>query len=87
MDDELAIILNDGYTGTDAPEVTYGGDHVREDAPTYTGEVSFDSDTYRVADDGDRHLVDPDLNTDSDAIDIYTVDATKHRRDGNPATP
>ena len=47
IDDELAIILNDGYTGTAAPEVAYGGDHVREDAPTYTGEVSFDADTYR----------------------------------------
>ncbi|CAI8050769.1 hypothetical protein GBAR_LOCUS27840 [Geodia barretti] len=50
VDDELVIILDDGYTGTSAPEVAYDGDHVREDAPTYTGEVSFDSATYRVAD-------------------------------------
>ena len=76
LDDELAIILNDGYTGTSAPTVTYGGDHARTDAPTYTGEVSFDSDTYRVADEVTVTLVDPDLNADADGIDIYTVNAT-----------
>ena len=76
LDDELVIILNDGYTGTDAPTVTYGGDHARTDAPTYTGEVSFDSDTYRVADEVTVTLVDPDLNADADGIDIYTVNAT-----------
>ena len=76
VDDELVIILDDGYTGTSAPEVTYDGDHVREDAPTYTGEVSFDSATYRVADEVTVILVDPDLNVDAGAIDIYTVDVT-----------
>ena len=76
VDDELVIILDDGYTGTSAPEVAYDGDHVREDAPTYTGEVSFDSATYRVADEATVILVDPDLNVDADAIDIYTVDVT-----------
>ena len=75
VDDELVIILDDGYTGTSAPEVTYDGDHVREDAPTYTGEVSFDSATYRVADEVTVILVDPDLNVDAGAIDIYTVQA------------
>ena len=76
MGDELVIILDDGYTGTSAPTVAYDGDHVREDAPTYTGEVSFDSDTYRVADEVTVTLVDPDLNIDADGIDIYTVNAT-----------
>ena len=76
VDDELVIILDDGYTGTSAPEVAYDGDHVREDAPTYTGEVSFDSATYRVADEVTVILVDPDLNVDADAIDIYTIDVT-----------
>ena len=75
VDDELVIILDDGYTGTSAPEVAYDGDHVREDAPTYTGEVSFDSATYRVADEVTVTLVDPDLNVDAGAIDIYTVQA------------
>ena len=76
VDDELVIILDDGYTGTSAPEVAYDGDHVREDAPSYTGEVSFDSATYRVADEVTVIVVDPDLNVDAGAIDIYTVDVT-----------
>ena len=45
IDDELAIILNEGRTGTDAPTVVYDGSHVREDAPSHTGEVSFDAAT------------------------------------------
>ena len=76
IDDELAIILNEGLTGTDGPTVTYDGDHVREDAPSHTGEVSFDAATYNVADEVTVILVDPDLNIDADGIDIYTVDAT-----------
>ena len=76
IDDELAIILNEGLTGTDAPTVVYDGDHVREDAPAYTGEISFDAATYNVADEVTVILVDPDLNIDADGIDIYTVDAT-----------
>ena len=75
VDDELAIILN-GHPDADTPEVTYGGDHVRPDALTHTGEVSFDAATYNVADDVTVILVDPDLNIDADGIDIYTVDAT-----------
>ena len=76
IDDELAIILNEGLTGTDAPTVTYDDDHVREDAPSHTGEISFDAATYNVADEVTVILVDPDLNIDADGIDIYTVDAT-----------
>ena len=76
IDDELAIILNEGLTGTDGPTVVYDGDHVREDAPSHTGEVSFDAATYNVADEVTVILVDPDLNIDADGIDIYTVDAT-----------
>ena len=74
--DELEIILNEGLTGTDAPTVVYDDSHVREDAPSHTGEVSFDAATYNVADDVTVILVDPDLNIDADGIDIYTVDAT-----------
>ena len=73
--DELVIILDGDYTGTGAPTVTYGGDHVREDAPTHTGEVSFDAGAYTVADEVTVTLVDPDLNVESDGIDIYRVDA------------
>ena len=49
---------------------------MREDAPAYTGEISFDAATYNVADEVTVILVDPDLNIDADGIDIYTVDAT-----------
>ena len=73
--DELVVILDGDYTGTGAPTVTYGGDHVREDAPTHTGEVSFDAGAYTVADEVTVTLVDPDLNVESDGIDIYRVDA------------
>ena len=76
IDDELAIILNEGLTGTDAPTVVYDDTHVRENAPSHTGEVSFDAATYNVADEVTVILVDPDLNIDADGIDIYTVDAT-----------
>ena len=76
IDDELAIILNEGLTGTDGPTVVYDGDHVREDAPSHTGEISFDAATYNVADEVTVILVDPDLNIDAGGIDIYTVDAT-----------
>ena len=75
VDDELTIILN-GHPDADTPEVTYGGDHVRPDALTHTGEISFDAATYNVADDVTVILVDPDLNIDADGIDIYTVNAS-----------
>ena len=70
---ELVIVLNRDYTGGDAPEITFGGDNVSEDAPTNTGEVSLDSGTYRVADDVTITLTDLDLNTDSGAREIYHV--------------
>ena len=73
--DELVIILDGDYTGTDAPEVKYDEDNVSEDAPTHTGEVSFDAGAYTVADEVTVTLVDPDLNVESDGIDIYRVDA------------
>ena len=73
--DELVIILDGDYTGTDAPEVKYDEDNVSEDAPTHTGEVSFDTGAYMVADEVTVTLVDPDLNVESDGIDIYRVDA------------
>ena len=70
---ELAMILNTGYTGGDAPEFTYDEDNASEDAPTNTGEVSVDASTYRVSDDVTITLVDADLNTDSGAREIYRI--------------
>ncbi len=70
---ELAMILDTGYTGSDAPEFTYDEDNASEDAPTNTGEVSVDASTYRVSDDVTITLVDADLNTDSGAREIYRI--------------
>ena len=45
IDDELVIILDEGLPAPTHQTVVYDGDHVREDAPAYTGEVSFDAAT------------------------------------------
>ena len=73
---ELAMILDTGYTGTDAPEIDYAGDNASEDAPTNTGEVALDSETYRVSDEVTITLTDADLNTDSGAKEIYQITDT-----------
>ena len=70
---ELVMILDTGYTGTDAPEIDYAGDNASEDAPTNTGEVALDSETYRVSDDVTITLTDADLNTDSGSKEIYQI--------------
>ena len=70
---ELVIILDKDYTGTDAPETTYNEDNASEDAPTNTGEVSVDAAIYSVADDVTITLTDLDLNTDSGAREIFDI--------------
>ena len=80
MSDELAMILDTGYTGGDAPEFTYDEDNASEDAPTNTGEVSVDASTYRVSDDVTITLVDADLNTDSGAREIYRIASDRHHK-------
>ena len=75
LDKDLEIILDNGYTGTDGVTVKYGDKVVREDAPSHTGEVSLDSETYGVADTVTITLADADLNTLS-LVDIYTISAT-----------
>ena len=73
---ELTMILDTGYTGGDAPEFTYGEDNASEDAPSNTGEVALDSETYRVSDEVTITLTDADLNTDSGAKEIYQITDT-----------
>ena len=75
LDKDLEIILDNGYTGTDGVTVKYGDKAVREDAPSHTGKISLDSETYRVADTVTITLADADLNTLS-LVDIYTISAT-----------
>ena len=75
LDKDLEIILDNGYTGTDGVTVKYGDKAVREDAPSHTGKISLDSETYGVADTVAITLADADLNTLS-LVDIYTISAT-----------
>ena len=80
-DDPSFIVIED-LTDEDSPRVNYldlGADGVstqvadQEEAPSHSGIVSFDSDSYKTADTVTVTLEDLDLNTDSDLVDIYTV--------------
>jgi hypothetical protein len=83
--DSITMILAADHTGTSAPRIIYSdtdsdgqttGIADQADANTHNGVVSFDSDNYKVADTVTVTVEDMDLNTDSDLIDVYTVDAT-----------
>jgi hypothetical protein len=83
-DDPSFIVIED-LTDEDSPRVNYldlGADGVstqvadQEEAPSHSGIVSFDLDTYKNADTVTITLEDLDLNVDSDLIDIYTTIST-----------
>ena len=80
-DDPSFIVIED-LTDEDSPRVNYldlGSDGVstqvadQEEAPSHSGIVSFDLDTYKTADTVVITLEDLDLNVDVDLIDIYTT--------------
>ena len=80
--DDPSFIVMEDLTDEDAPRVNYldlGSDGVytqvadQEAAPSHSGVVNLDSETYKVADTVTVTLNDRDLNVDSDRIDIYTV--------------
>ncbi len=80
--DNPNFIVIEDLTDEDSPRVNYldlGADGVstqiadQEEAPTHSGVVSFDSDSYKTADTVTVTVEDLDLNTNSDLIDIYTV--------------
>ena len=80
-DDPSFIVIED-LTDEDSPRVNYldlGADGVstqvadQEEAPSHSGIVSFDNDSYKNADTVTITLEDLDLNVDSDLIDIYTT--------------
>ncbi len=84
-DDPTFIVIED-LTDEDSIRVNYldlGADGVstqiadQEEAPSHSGVVSFDSDSYKTADTVVITLDDVDLNVDSDLIDIYTVVKTE----------
>jgi hypothetical protein len=85
ISDEVILIAIEDLTDEDSIRVNYkdvGADGVatqiadQQEAPTHSGTVSFDSESYKVADTVTVTLEDQDLNTDSSLIDIYTVVAT-----------
>lgn len=80
-DDPSFIVIED-LTDEDSPRVSYndlGADGVvtpisdQEEAPSHSGIVSLNQDSYKAADTVIITLADLDLNVDSDLIDIYTV--------------
>ena len=80
-DDPTFIVMED-YTDEDDVRVTYndlGSDGVdtpvsdQEAAPSHSGVVSLNQDSYKIADTVVITLEDADLNVDSDLIDIFTV--------------
>jgi len=82
VDDYAEFLVSEDFTDEDSLRVRYndlGSDGVitpvadQQEAPTHSGVVSFDSSTYKVADTVIVTLSDPDLNRDTDIIDIYTV--------------
>ena len=86
IDDAPSFIVIEDLTDEDSPRVNYldlgsdgGSTQVadQQEAPSHSGIVSFDSDTYKTADTVTITLEDLDLNVDSDLVDIYTtVDRT-----------
>ena len=80
ISDSVTMVMTADYTGTDAPRVKYNdtdadgvytGVADQVDAPTHSGTVDFDSDSYKNADTVTITVTDQDLNTDSELIDVY----------------
>ena len=82
IDDEVSFIVIEDRTGSDAPSVTYldvdpNGIQTQvsaqEDAPSHSGVVSLNVDSFKAADLVTVTLEDLDLNVDSGLPDVYTV--------------
>jgi hypothetical protein len=80
--DEVIMIVHNDMTDEDEIRVNYfdfGADGVETQvadqlaAPTHSGVVEFDNDSYKEADTVVVTLTDADLNTNPDIINIYTV--------------
>jgi len=86
ISNEIVIIVHSTLTDEDGPRVNFldlGADGVstqiadQQDAPSHSGSVDLDMDTYKIADTVTITLTDMDLNVDSSLIDVYTGVATK----------
>ena len=79
---DVSFIVIEDLTGSSAPSVTYldrdtTNSQVQvsalEDAPSHTGVVSLDVESFKAGDTVTVTLEDLDLNVDSGLVDIYTV--------------
>ncbi len=82
IDSSPSFIVIEDLTDEDSPRVNYndlGADGVvtavsdQEEAPSHSGVVSLNQDSYKIADTVIITLEDLDLNVDSALIDIFTV--------------
>ena len=82
IDNFPTMVVIEDLTDEDSVRINYldlGQDGVSTqisdqlEAPSHSGVVSFDNDSYKVADTVNVNLEDQDLNADSFTIDIYTV--------------
>ena len=82
IDSSPSFIVIEDLTDEDSPRVNYndlGADGVvtavsdQEEAPSHSGVVSLNQDSYKIADTVIITLEDLDLNVDSGLIDIFTV--------------
>ena len=90
--DSVTMVLGQDRLDTDAPRVKYNdtdadgvytGVADQLDAPTHSGTIDLDMDSYKVADTVIVTVTDQDLNTDSELIDVYiTQDSTDYVGDG-----
>jgi len=80
--DQVVMIVHNDSTDEDEIRVSYldlGADGVETQisaqlaAPTHSGVVEFDSDSYKEADTVTVTLTDSDLNTEPELVNIYTV--------------
>ena len=85
-DGPIFIVMED-FTDEDSPRINYldlGADGVstqvadQQPAPSHSGIVTLDSDTYKVADTVTITIEDADLNVDSGLLDIFTVVTTEN---------
>jgi len=92
--DSISMAMTADLTGTDAPRISYNdtdGDGVytkvsdQVDAPSHSGTVEFDQESYKIADTVTITLTDMDLNTDSELIDVYLTQSTDKVEDADTA--
>ena len=90
--DSVTMLMTADLTGTDAPRIKYNdtdsegiytniADQV--DAPTHSGTVAFDAESYKIADTVTITVTDQDLNADSELIDVYITAANDRVGDGD----